>query len=159
MFFFQMKAIYNILNKHCNNCVKLPWEHLIGFEGVKLLLLKYVATATVTTITITNVTVWFFEFCHNSIFWVLSQFNLLIFVTIWFFEFCHNFFCWVLSHFKFFLVFVTICVFKFFFFNFFCHNLSFWVLSQFELLSFVKTCVFEFYHIMSFVYFSHNLIF
>ena len=48
------------------------------------------------------VTIWVFDFCHNQSFWVLSQFEFLIFdtiwvlnlVTIWVFEFCHNLSFW-----------------------------------------------------------------
>ena len=48
--------------KYCENRKKLHREHLIGCQGVKLSLLKYVTittvtTATVTTVTITNVTI------------------------------------------------------------------------------------------------------
>ena len=105
-YILSVRALLNIarIAKSC------PQEHLIGFQGVKLFLLKDV---TITTI------------------WFLFTFKLLIFITIWVFGFCHNLSFWVLSQFEF-LSFVTICGFQF------CHNLSFfsfvtvWVLSQFE---------------------------
>ena len=58
------------LTKHRENRKKLPWEHLIGCQGVKLFLLKYVtittvSNATVTTDIITTVTIWVLKFCHN----------------------------------------------------------------------------------------------
>ena len=75
----------------------------------QFVLLKYVTittvtTATVTTVTITYVTISVFEFCHNLICLVLSQFDFLSFVTSWALEFCCNLFFWVLSQFKFFLL-------------------------------------------------------
>ena len=69
------------------------------FQVVELFLLKVVTQTT--TVTITTITIWFFEFCHNLIFLVLSQFELLNFVTIWVFEFCCNLSLWVLSQFEF----------------------------------------------------------
>ena len=93
---------------------KLHREHLIGYQGVKLFLLKYVAittvtTATITTVTVITLTIWVLElsqfdfwvlslfgflsqfgFLRCHIFLVLSQFEFLSLVTIWVFEFCHN---------------------------------------------------------------------
>ena len=43
--------------KHCKNCKKLPREHFIGCQGVKLFLLKDVMIATVTTASVTTVTI------------------------------------------------------------------------------------------------------
>ena len=113
----------SIKKKHCENREKLHREHLIGCQGVKWFLLKYVTiitvtTATVTTATVTTVTV---TTVTNWVFWV--------FVKIWFSLVLSQFeFFWVLSHFDF-LSFVTIWVLEF------GHNLRVWVLSQFELLS------------------------
>ena len=128
--------------KHCKNREKLHKEHLIGCQGVKLFLLKYVTISTVTTAIVTTVpiwvlllkknffTIWFFEFCHNLnyefclnlSFWVLSTIFFFSFVAIWVIDFGHNLSFWV------------------------CHNLSFWILSQFGALSFVKKIVFDFSH-------------
>ena len=63
-----IKSFFFFKIKHCKNCEKLPWEYLIGYQGVKLFLLKdvnitIVTTATVTTVTITTVTIWVYEFC------------------------------------------------------------------------------------------------
>ena len=98
-----------------------------------------------------------FEFFHNLIFWVFSQFEFWSFVTIRIFEFCHHlnfgfgpnmsFLVW--SQFDF-LSFVTILVLlRFDFFKVF-HNLSFWVfticvwvLSQFDFLNFVTIWFFS----------------
>ena len=114
-------------------------------------ILKYiVTTATVTTVIITTVTIWIFEFCHNSFifwhncsFWTLSQ---LMFCHIKKKKkFCHSLSFWVWSQFDFFsLLFVTIWVFEF------CNNLCFWVSSHFEFLSFVTILLFEFCHCLSF---------
>ena len=87
--------------KDCENRKQLPWEHLIGWQGVKLFLLKYVTittvtTATVTTVTITTVPVWVFEFCHN-----LFSFS---FVAIWVFQVLSQFFFLIFVKFDFFLV-------------------------------------------------------
>ena len=96
------------------------------------------------------VTICLFEFCHNLICWVLSQFELvtiwafnnlscqdLSFVTIWVFEDCQN------------LSFVTIWVFKT------CYNLKVWVWSQFEFLSLVTIWVLSWVTILVFE-FCHN---
>ena len=47
----------NLCVKRLKNRKKLPLEHLIGCQGVKLFLLKYVTTAIVTTVTIPTVTI------------------------------------------------------------------------------------------------------
>ena len=44
-----------ITKKHSENCEKLHREPLIGCQGVKLFLLKYVTITTVTTATVTTV--------------------------------------------------------------------------------------------------------
>ena len=131
-FFQQMhrKNVLSLRSKTLQDCKKLPWTHQTDVEVSSLLfLLKGVIlttiVTTVTTVTNATITIWVFEFCHNLIFWVLSQFEFLSFVTIWVFEFRQNLSFWVLSQFEFFS-FVTIYIFKF------CHNLSFWVSSQFE---------------------------
>ena len=123
---------------------KLPREHFMDCQGVKMLLLKdhiklffrhklrFVIIEVLSQFEFLRfVTNWVLEFCHNLTqfeFLVWSQFesyHILSFVTIWS---CHN------------LSFVTILVLSqlelFFFFKF-CHNLSLRVLSQLEFLSFV----------------------
>ena len=110
--------IREVIQKTLHDCEKLPWTHHTDVKVWSwLFLLKYVTLTT--TVTITTITIWVFEFCHNLIFWVLSQFEFLSFVKIWFFYFCH--------------------IFSFFLF---CHNLSFLVLSQFEFLNFVAIIFF-----------------
>ena len=95
--------------KTSQDCEKLPWTHHTDVEVSSwLFLLKDVTLAT--TVTITTITIWVFEYCHNLSFWillkfvffsfltnfdktqklklnfwVLSQFEFLSFVTIWFF--------------------------------------------------------------------------
>ena len=115
--------------------------------------LKYVTlTNTVTTVTITTIIIWIFEFCHNFEFghnfrfgvlsqfdfWILMYFVFLRFVTIWVFESHKNLSIWVSSQFRFFSL-VTIRV--------FCFVLSqlkfFLVLSHFEFLSFVTNWSFS----------------
>ena len=151
------------LQKHRENRQKLPWEHLIHCQGVKLFLLKYVKIPTLTPATVTSVTVTIvtirvflklchnviFEFGHNLRFRALSQFEFWSFVTIWF--------CWVLSQFEFFkfcynlsfLRYVTIWVFEL------CHTWCFSVLSQFD---FVEICHNKFFF-FSFFLFCHKLSF
>ena len=51
------KVSQNIKKKHRQNREKLPREHLIGCQGVKLFLLKDVNITTVTTATVTTTTV------------------------------------------------------------------------------------------------------
>ena len=121
------------IKKPQKNRKKLPQEHLIGCRSVKLFLLKDFA---LTTVTITTVTIWVFEFCHNLIFLCfLSPLSFLVlsyFVELChnlFFEFGHNSCFWVSSHFEFEfcnkLSLVTVWFFEV------CHNLCFWALSQF----------------------------
>ena len=143
------------LLKHRKSCEKLPWES-VRCQGVKVFfLLKYVIiTSSVTTVIFITITIGVFEFGHNLIFQVLSQFVFLGFITVWVLEFCHNLglFFLVLS------VFVTIWVFEF------CHNLSFWVLSQFEFwilsqFSFLVLSQFEFLNFVTFKNFVFGLTF
>ena len=85
-----------ILNSYCaiyerniSKLQKAAMRNLIGCQGVKLFLLKYVTITTVTTVTITTVTIRVFKFCHNLFFLVLSQFEFFSFVTIWALKVCH----------------------------------------------------------------------
>ena len=144
----------------------LPKKQLIGFQGVKMFLLKdpfLKSSSEVKNCPISGfVPIWFFEFCCNLIF--LSQFEFSCFVTTWVlshFEFLsfflHNLIfvtIWVLSQFEFCdnLTFVTIWVLSLFEFCHkfeFCH-IGFFSSSKFEFLSFVTTWVFEFCHNLSF---------
>ena len=120
-------ATPRIDNKQFENRKKLPWEHLSGCWFFFIFFFLYVPiTFTVTTVSIVTVTIWSFEFCHNLIFWVLSQ---------------QNFFL-VSSHLKFLSV-VTILFVDSFFpltiwaFEGFFHNWNFGVLTQFVFLSLV----------------------
>ena len=130
IFLFNSKTLWawnaSFKKKHRENCKKLPWEHFICCWGVKLFLPKYVTiTTTVTTVNITTLTIWVFEFCHNLKFWVLSQFEFWV-LSQFEFEFCPNL-------------------------NFeFCHTLSFWFVSQFEFLSCVTIWVSKVCHIWVF---------
>ena len=81
--------------KHRENRKKLHREHLIGCQGAKLFLLKYVimstvATATVTTDTITTVTIWVFWVLAQFDFLHLSQIDTLSFIKMWDPEFCQK---------------------------------------------------------------------
>ena len=91
-----------------------------------------------------------FEFCHNLIFWIGSQFEVLSLVTIWFFFNIVTF--WGLSHLDFlsFVIFWFIFSLVTFWNCEFCDDWSFWVLWHFNLFSFVAILVFEFCHILSF---------
>ena len=124
--------------KHRENREKLPREHLIGCQGVKMFLLK-------DHFKVSFVISWdlsWFMFCHNLSFWVLSHFQLFLVLSQ--FEFLSLFTIWVLPHFEFChnFSFVTIWFLSQLDFLKFCHNLTFWVLSQFEFLSFVTIQVF-----------------
>ena len=83
-----------------------------------------------------------FWFCHNLSFWVLSQFEFLIFFTVFFksfvtiriFKFCKIFSFW--------FFFYNLCFSVLSQFDL-CDNWSYWVLWQFEILSFVTILVFD----------------
>ena len=141
--------------RHCEYRKKLPWEHLISYQGVNLFYLNMslllLSLLVLSLLSLLLLTQFMLFSCHNLIFSLfLSQFELLSSFTIWDFELSYFYF-WVFSQFKFLscvthwvwvnffcFSFVTIWVFEF------CHNSSCWVLSQFEFLSFVTIWVFHF---------------